>query len=126
MHEYTPANTPGLPAGWEINLFDGHNYSTLSLWRVIAFLRPYKEESDEENALTYSSSRYADAELPEGYTEDNLAEAIQELIWKATQLDDMVDDFESNYPLSDLYPLAVDRPSKSEYFEKYFSYRMRK
>ena len=108
MHEYTPANLPGLPAGWEIRLFEGHNYADLSLWRVMAFLHPYRYDGEEEYALTYSSSRWSDAELPLDYTEDDLAEALQELVWKANQLADRCDESAVKY-IPELYPPAVER-----------------
>lgn len=115
MHEYTPANTPGLPAGWEINLYESEDYINLSLWRVRAFLNPYKEDRTEDYALIYSCSRYSDAYLPVGYTQEEVTEAIHELVWKATQFDTSIAEYED---LSNLYPMAVNRPSRHDYFTK--------
>jgi hypothetical protein len=119
MYTYTPADIPDLPAGWEINLYESGDYINLSLWRVRALLKPFKETRYADDALHYSGSRYADAYLPVGYTQEDLNEAIQELVWKATQLEDMVDESYTRYGLDG--PSAANRPS----FEQYVSRRGR-
>lgn len=117
IYEYAPANVPGLPAGWEINHYVSGDYNNLSLWRVRAFLQPFKEDrpNARDDALVYSCSRYADAYLPVEHTQADFDEAMQELVWKAVQFDDTVDEYED---LGDLYPLAVNRPSRYDYFTK--------
>jgi hypothetical protein len=117
VHQFTPANVTGLPAGWEIDLYESGDYINLSLWRVRAMLKPYREDRSGDDTLIYSASRYDDAYLPEGYTQDEFHEALQELVWKATQFDGMVDEIESrfdNFWATD----TSNRPSRSEYFHK--------
>lgn len=115
MHDYTPANVPGLPAGWEISHYVSGDYNNLSLWRVRAFLHPYKEDRDDLGAFVYSCSRYADAYLPVGHTQEDFDEAMQELVWKAEQFDGTIDEYED---FSYIYPMAVNRPSRHDYFTK--------
>src|SRR4030095_2893192 len=84
-HTFTPAEVPNLLAGWEIGLHEQGDYITLTLWRIRAYLKPYKESrtfDDVENALTYSGGNYGTAYLPVGYTQEDLEEALQELVWK--------------------------------------------
>jgi hypothetical protein len=93
----------------------------LSLWRVRAYLKPYKETERSDNsddALTWSSGRYADAYLPEGYTLDDVYAALAELVWKCQQIDETVAEADARYSFYD-YPLA-GRPSRSRYFSKYY------
>jgi hypothetical protein len=115
LNEYTPADVPGLPAGWEINSYESNGELTLSLWRVQAFLKPYKETRGED-ALHYSGGRHDDAELPVGYTQEDLEEALQELASKAQSIDDMVEESLNRYGL--FYPLAENRPTRERYFRK--------
>lgn len=118
MQRYTPADVPDLPAGWEIELHERKDCTNLSLWRVRALLKPYKETCEENDGLIYSYSRYSDAYLPVGYTEEDLDEAIQELVWKAYQLDDLVEEIETKYGLND--QIQHPRPSRSEFYGKLF------
>ena len=98
MYELNPGNTPGLPAGYEIGINTQHDGVTeLVLVRVAALLHPWKE-TNEKYALTYSCGRYGDAYLPVGFSDDDLQEAIQELIWKAKQVEDRVDEMETRFP----------------------------
>lgn len=111
MYEYNPANVPGLPAGWEIN--HDEQYNNLSLWRVIAYLKDWKE--DREDPLNYSCGRYADAYLPEGYTQEDFDEALQELVWKAQQFDIAEDEIVGYW---DWLPKGTNRPTRYEYFRR--------
>lgn len=111
MHEFTPANVPGLPAGWEIH--HDEKYFNLSLWRVVAYLKDWKEDRDDP--LNFSCSRFADAYLPEGYTKEDFDEALQELVWKAEYFDEAIDTEEHYY---DWIPKGTDRPTRSYYFRK--------
>lgn len=112
MHRFTPANVPDLPAGWEIDLYESGEHITLSLWRVRAFLQPYKD--DRPDPLVYSCSRYDDADLPVGYSGQDLDDAIQELVLRAIKFESILVEYED---WSRLYPMAVDRPSRNEYFK---------
>lgn len=86
LHKYTPANCPGLVAGWEIDEFVHHDGEiNLSLWRVEAYLRD-KPEHDERYALTYSCGRYADAYVPKNHTSEDYQAALDELVWKCRQI----------------------------------------
>lgn len=90
MHKYTPADLPNLLAGWEIDQYiypDGE--VNLSLWRVEAYLNS-TPQSEEKYALRYLCGRYADAYLPPDHTEEDLHQALHELIWKCKQIDGMV------------------------------------
>lgn len=115
MHEYTPANVPGLPAGWEINHDTEHN--NLSLWRVVAYLKEWQEDRGGGGwgPLVYSCGRFADAYLPEGYTQDDVDFALGELVWKAKQFDNIWDENPDYY---DWIPKGTDRPTRHEYFRK--------
>lgn len=90
LHKYTPADLPNLLAGWEI---DEHIYPdgevNLSLWRVQAYLKEAPEHI-EKYALNFSCGRYADAYLPKDHTDQDLYDAIGELIWKCKQIDGRV------------------------------------
>ena len=115
MHDYTPANVPGLPAGWEINHYEDGDYSNLSLWRVIAYLKDFKEDRGGDDPLVYSCSRYEDAYLPVGYTQEDFDEALQELVWKAEYFDKH-HDTELHY--MDWLPKGTNRPTLSEYLRR--------
>jgi hypothetical protein len=112
VHKYTPANVPGLPAGWEIN--HDEKYNNLSLWRVIAYLKDYQEDREGYGALLYSGSRWSDAYLPHDYTQEDFDEAMQELVCKAEWIDANL----SEERWWDWLPKGTDRPTRSDYFRK--------
>ena len=113
MHNYTPADVPGLPAGWEISLYEQGDYITLTLWRVVAYLKPYKETLSEDDALTISGGNYGHAYLPVGYTQDDVDFALGELVWKAQKFDEAEDD---NAYKFEWLPEQANRPSRTDYF----------
>lgn len=118
-HTYTPAEVPGLLAGWEIGFYEEGNHISLTLWRVRAYLKPYKETrkfDDEEGALSYSGGNYGSAYLPVGYTQEDLEEALQELVWKCQQINDMVEERETSW--EDPFPISFPRPTLSEYIRR--------
>lgn len=79
-------------------------------------LKPYKETAYKgDDALHYSSGRYADAYLPVDYTQEDLEEALQELVWKAEQMEDAIDEADARW---DDFPTQENRPSRTEYFDK--------
>lgn len=114
MYEYNPATVPGLPAGWEINLYESGEYIVLALWRAIAYLKDFKEDRGDD-PLNYSYGRYADAYLPVGYTQEDFDEALQELVWKAQQFDNAEDEIADYWSW---LPKGTDRPTRSEYFRR--------
>lgn len=76
-------------------------------------LKPYKETRYPDDALHYSAGRYADAYLPVGYTPEDLDEALQELVWKATEMEDRIDEADARW---DDLPAQADRPKRTDYF----------
>ena len=117
VYEYNPGNTPGLPAGWEISLYEQGDYITLTLWRVRAMLKPYKETVRKgDEALHWTGGNYGTAYLPVGYNQDDVDEALQELVLKAEQFDATLDENEAW--INEDLPKQANRLSRTDYFRK--------
>jgi hypothetical protein len=81
-------------------------------------LKPYREEVflHGSDPLHWSAGRYADAYLPVGYTQEDLDEALQELVYKAQKFDETLDEAESW--INDELPQAADRPTRYDYLNR--------
>lgn len=80
-------------------------------------LKPYKETvAKGDDALHWTGGNYATAYLPVGYTQDDVDEALQELVYKADQFDTTLDENEAW--INEGLPKQANRPSRTDYFRK--------